>query len=101
MRPKTRLSLVLCAGLLMLALAPAAAFASQSLQGGYNNNAGNLAVQVGSGNQGPPTAGPTATKSGSLPFTGQDLTYILATAGGLLVMGFGLRTLTRRGRSGA
>jgi hypothetical protein len=35
-------------------------------------------------------------KSGTLPFTGQDLAFIVGTGSGLLLMGFGLRMMTRR-----
>ena len=33
---------------------------------------------------------------GSLPFTGTDVALLLAAGGGLLVLGFGARRLTRR-----
>lgn len=33
---------------------------------------------------------------GSLPFTGTDVALLLAAGGGLLVLGFGVRRLTRR-----
>lgn len=33
---------------------------------------------------------------GSLPFTGTDVALLLAAGGGLLILGFGVRRLTRR-----
>jgi hypothetical protein len=49
---------------------------------------------------GPTSTAPTtvtpASTSGSLPFTGFDLILVLATGGGLVAAGFGLRRLTRR-----
>jgi hypothetical protein len=49
----------------------------------------------GCGPSAPATVTPAST-SGSLPFTGFDLILVLATGGGLLAAGFGLRRLTRR-----
>lgn len=47
----------------------------------------------------PADSGDSASEEGtggSLPFTGTDVALLLAAGGGLLVLGFGVRRLTRR-----
>ena len=78
-------------------LAPSAAFAAGSEEGGYGGSGDVVAgLEQGSGGGG---SGPTATNSnagGSLPFTGSDLGVVAGAGGMLLALGFGLRRLTHR-----
>jgi len=62
-----------------------------------NNSSSGTPGTSGSGCEPPAPATVTpASTTGSLPFTGFDLILVLATGGGLLAAGFGLRRLTRR-----
>ena len=45
---------------------------------------------------GDPASASEEGTGGSLPFTGTDVALLLAAGGGLLVLGFGVRRLTRR-----
>ena len=97
MRKMKRLVAVACA---LAVLAPSTAYAQSSSDeayGGENNVVAGL--QQGSGGGGGPsgpTASPTRTQGGSLPFTGADLGVVAAAGGLLFGLGFGLRRLTHR-----
>ena len=114
MRP---LRIIVAGGLIaaLLAFAPAA-FAQSSAQQGYSAPGGVVQTQLNS--SGPPsnptsvptgrspnapssapaattTTTTTAKTSGRLPFTGLDIALIVAAGGVLLLMGFGIRRLSR------
>ena len=85
---------------------PASAIA-QSAQGGYNQPGGVVQDQIAtqpaqaeSDDETPPaaTAAAPSTKSdssGELPFTGFDLALVVGAGGVLMLLGFGIRRLTR------
>ena len=79
-------------------LAPSAAFAaSGSENGGYAGSNDVVAgLEQGSGGGGGPSGTTSGNAGGSLPFTGSDLSVIVAAGGMLLGLGFGLRRLTHR-----
>jgi hypothetical protein len=69
---------------------------------GYTDQAGQIQTQVqggttGSGTDGSGVAGTTQTtdSGGSLPFTGLDLALLALAGGALVVLGLGMRSLTR------
>jgi hypothetical protein len=89
---------------LMLALALSvgvATLASAQTVDGYTNQAGQIQTQVQGGTDGSGVAGattPTTTTTdsgGSLPFTGLDLALLALAGGALLVVGLGMRSLTK------
>jgi hypothetical protein len=105
MKPKTTIA-VLATLLLTLALAPAS-FA-QSGRDGYSELGPSVIDQTDSGtdpsaNAGDPSSGddtnPSAdiadTSGGELPFTGLDLGLIVAAGASLMLLGVGMRRLTR------
>jgi hypothetical protein len=72
--------------LIVFALAPATAFASDPTAAQYSSSLS----QISQGGTGPPgTAGSSA--AGGLPFTGLDVALLAAVAGGLLLAGLLLR----------
>jgi hypothetical protein len=99
MRLKTMLT-ALTVGAALAAGAPAA-FAQSPSEEGYGEPAG--AVQTQLNGSGPAakteTAGAAATtqnaKTSGLPFTGLDVALIVGAGGVLLLLGFGMRRLSR------
>ena len=98
---------VATASALMLAFAPAA-YAQGTSDLAYPQPGGVVQQQVsgGGGNNATPTspakaeASPAAAKesqgeSGKLPFTGLDVALIVGAGGVLMLLGFGIRRLTR------
>jgi hypothetical protein len=79
---------LLCVAFLAL---PGAAFAQSGVDG-YADNGSAIAGTVQSGGGG----GGGDTGSGSLPFTGAELGVLAATGSALVLLGFGLRRVTRR-----
>ena len=93
---------------IMLAVGAPAAFAQQgSADDGYGEPAGLVQTQVGGGGEQPAaqtktpatTAEAPATtvsdNGGKLPFTGLDIALMVGAGGLLLLLGFGMRRLTR------
>ena len=95
---------------IMLAVGAPAAFAQQgSADDGYGEPAGLVQTQVGGGGGEQPSAEtstpPAKTTSpaaatvsdngGKLPFTGLDIALMVGAGGLLLLLGFGMRRLTR------
>ena len=104
---RMRLSKTILIGAVCSALmigAPAA-YAVSSAQQGYSTPGGVVQTQVDNGgktsksnNSEPATQTPAATtqtSSGNLPFTGLDVALIVAAGGLLLLVGFGVRRLSR------
>lgn len=83
---------------LMLAFALSvgvATLASAQTVDGYTNQAGQIQTTV-QGTDGSGVAGTTTTDSGgSLPFTGLDLALLALAGGALVVVGLGMRSLTK------
>jgi hypothetical protein len=79
---------------IMLVLATTAS--AQTSASGYQDQAGQTQSGVDQGGGGPTSGGTVSSDTGgSLPFTGLDIA-LLAAAGGLFVLvGFGMRKLTR------
>src|SRR3954464_7967778 len=103
MRGLTKLFAALIVGAFMAL--PAGAIA-QSSEGGYNQPGGVVQDQIqtqpaqAQSDNTPPaatTAAPAAAsdQGGQLPFTGFDLALVVAAGGFLLLLGFGIRPLTR------
>lgn len=85
---------VLLVLLLSLAIAAPAAFA-QSGQGGYIQEGPSIVDQT-AGDPGEEGGGPVATTGGSeLPFTGLDLGLLGLAGASLLLVGVGMRRMTR------
>jgi hypothetical protein len=84
---------------LMLTLALSigvATMASAQTVDGYTNQAGQIQTAVQGGADGSGVAGTTTTDSGgSLPFTGLDLALLALAGGALVVVGLGMRSLTK------
>jgi hypothetical protein len=83
---------------LMLTLALSigvATLASAQTVDGYTNQAGQIQTQVEGGTDGSGVAGTTTDSGGSLPFTGLDLALLALAGGALVVVGLGMRSLTR------
>ena len=82
--------------LLSLALAAPAAFAQSSLDGYIQEGPAIVDKTSGDGNGDVPGSGDAAgTSSAELPFTGLDLGLLGAAGASLLVLGVGMRRLTR------
>lgn len=89
---------------LVLAVSAAPALAADSSVGAYNDGNKVAGLQQGSGGGGGDKGGKAASSSpsasqrsdtgGKLPFTGADLSVLVATGGFLLLVGFGLRRMT-------
>jgi hypothetical protein len=73
-------------GLIVFALAPATAFASDPTEAQY----GSSLSQISQGGT-DPTGTASSSAAGGLPFTGLDVALLAAVAGGLLLAGFVLR----------
>lgn len=89
---------LLVALVISLSLA-APAFAGSSTGEGYREVSGNVQQQVADPSDDGTPREATATRSvdeGSLPFTGLEIAFIGIAGLGLVGVGFGLRTLTRR-----
>jgi hypothetical protein len=89
---------------LVLTLAIATSASAQSSVDGYEDQGGQIQAQIqGGGSGGDGDAGSTAPVAattdsaggGSLPFTGLDVALLLAAGGVLVVVGLGMRRLTR------
>lgn len=86
---------------LMLSLALAvgvATLASAQTVEGYTNQAGQIQTAVQGSADGSGVAGTTTTTTdsgGSLPFTGLDLALLALAGGALVVLGIGMRSLTK------
>lgn len=92
----------------VLALSAAPALAADSSVGAYNDGNKVAGLQQGSGGGGggggdtggkttsgsSPSASQRSDTGGKLPFTGADLSVLVATGGILLLVGFGLRRMT-------
>ena len=77
-------------------LAPSAAVAQSSDEAYGGDNSVVAGLEQGNDTPSGPSASPTQTQGGSLPFTGSDLGVVAAAGGLLLGLGFGLRRLTHR-----
>jgi hypothetical protein len=62
---------------------------------GYTNQAGQLQTQAQGGSDGTAAAATTTDAGGSLPFTGLDLALLALAGGALVIVGLGMRSLTR------
>ena len=92
---------------IMLAVGAPAAFAqSGSADDGYGEPAGLVQTQVGGGDEAPggesnapasdtPAAATVSDNGGKLPFTGLDIALMVGAGGLLLLLGFGMRRLTK------
>jgi hypothetical protein len=93
---------------IMLAVGAPAAFAQQgSADDGYGEPAGLVQTQVGGGggeqpgaetsapNSESPAAATVQDNGGKLPFTGLDIALMVGAGGLLLLLGFGMRRLTK------
>lgn len=93
--------LVLGAMAVMLAL-PAQAMGQSATGNAYEEssvtivNSGDPGDPADPGTPVDPGTGSSSSSGGALPFTGIDLALLAAMGGGLLVLGFGMRRLTRR-----
>jgi hypothetical protein len=77
-----------------------ATVASAQTVEGYTDQAGQIQTQVqggtdGSGGSGVAGTTQTADSGGSLPFTGLDLALLALAGGALVVLGLGMRSLTK------
>ena len=75
---------------------PTAAFADNSVVGGYGGAASTPVIKVGSASPEVKVQGAAESKpatSGTLPFTGADLMWFVLAGGALLIVGVGLRKL--------
>jgi hypothetical protein len=86
---------------LLLFSAPAA-MAVSSAQQGYSKPGGIVETQLGNGGNNPGASTQVTTpetvktkSSGNLPFTGLDLVLVVAAGGVLLLLGLGMRRLSR------
>lgn len=91
---------------IMLAVGAPAAFAQDSADDGYGEPAGLVQTQVGGGGEQPgaesnaprnesPAAATVPDNGGKLPFTGLDIALMVGAGGLLLLLGFGMRRLTK------
>ena len=91
---------------IMLAVGAPAAFAQQnSADDGYGEPAGLVQTQVGGNDTAPgeetsaptdtPAAATVSDNGGKLPFTGLDIALMIGAGGLLLLLGFGMRHLTK------
>ena len=92
---------------IMLAVGAPAAFAQQgSADDGYGEPAGLVQTQVGGGGgeqpgaetnapNESPAAATVSDNGGKLPFTGLDIALMVGAGGLLLLLGFGMRRLTK------
>lgn len=81
---------------LMLTLAltvGVATMASAQTVDGYTNQAGQIQTSVQGATDG--TAAAATDSGGSLPFTGLDLALLALAGGALVIVGLGMRSLTR------
>jgi hypothetical protein len=92
-----RSTVVVTAIACLLAFAPSA-FAASATQSGYQDAAGSVQSQVAPDE--PARAAnrtvDTSSDAGDLPFTGLDVAFVALAGLGLVGLGFGLRTVTRR-----
>lgn len=98
---KKTITALLATLILTLALAAPAAFAQSSLDGYIPEGPSVLDQTSGSGNGDDPgddpgdSGDPAATVSDELPFTGLDLGLVAVAGASLMVLGVGMRRLTR------
>jgi len=101
----------LCAAVIAIAMlaAPVQAVAQAPMNEGYDDSSVKSVDPADPGDPADPvdpadaasseSSGSSATEEasgGDLPFTGTDVALLVAAGGGLLVLGFGVRRLTRR-----
>jgi hypothetical protein len=79
---------------LALAVAMSSLASAQTLQG-YAGPEGTIQSQIEGTGDGSGTAATTTDTGGSLPFTGLDLALLAMAGGVLVVVGVGMRRLTR------
>jgi hypothetical protein len=72
-----------------------ATLASAQTVDGYTNQAGQIQTAVQGGADGSGIAGTTTDSGGSLPFTGLDLALLALAGGALVMLGIGMRSLTK------
>ena len=90
---KTILAVMLTA-VLTLALTAPAAFA-QSSQDGYIQEGPSVVDRTGGGPDSPVSESGTSPSGDELPFTGLDLGLVAVAGASLMLLGFGMRRLTR------
>lgn len=69
--------------------------ASAQTVDGYTNQAGAIQTQAQGGSDGTAPAATATDTGGSLPFTGLDLALLALAGGALVIVGLGMRTLTK------
>jgi len=74
--------------------APTQAMAQAPTNDSYDDSSVQTVDPADPADSGDPAA--EEESGGSLPFTGTDVALLVAAGGGLLVLGFGVRRLTRR-----
>lgn len=103
-RPNTKRAASLLALIIVAALAlPSVALAQSSSVSGYGGNGGETQGVLGASNAGGPSGdgaagSTTASDSGTLPFTGLDLTMMIA--GGLILVAAGVGIARATGKTG-
>ncbi len=80
---------------LALLIAAPAGSAQTAAQPGYSTPAGSVQQEVRGGHDPRPAAVAAKTRGGSLPFSGLDLGLVGAVGAALLVLGVGVRRLSR------
>jgi hypothetical protein len=88
-----RLFAIFTAVFVLLVASPA--FGQSVQQDGYEDEAAQVQEQVAGLTSGEAGAGAGAGDNGALPFTGLDLGLMVVAAGGLFVVGLGMRRLAR------
>lgn len=94
----------------VMLIVPAPAFAGSTAQDAYDTPGGSIEEAIPPPPTPPPPTPPpdkpppqaiTEARGGSLPFTGLDLGLMVGAGGVLLVMGLGMRRLSRPSRESA
>jgi len=92
---KKTITALLATLILTLALAAPAAFAQSSLDGYIPEGPSVVDQTSGNGDDPGDSGDPAATASDELPFTGLDLGLVAVAGASLMVLGVGMRRLTR------
>lgn len=106
MRRLKNFSIAAAMGIMLAVGAPAAFAQSGSADDGYGEPAGLVQTQVGGGGGSEPgqetsapadspAAATVSDNGGKLPFTGLDIALMVGAGGLLLLLGFGMRQLTK------